>query len=326
MNDATAASLALTVALACGACASASLPREAPPLVRMEEPLEWMREPDDEAARRALPKGSFTGLVVGDARATLEEMLGEPRGVLVAAVVENSPGAAAGVEAGDVLVAASAGERTLELHWPAEWRRLEDELEPGAEMRLVVDRAGAELDLALVTEARVAPRERLASQRFREEQRVGLVVRTATEVEARAAGLGAGGGAVVVGLTLESPWRGLVVYRDLIRAVDGAEVAHPQVVLDRIREAPERAALRLELVRGGAPLTVDAPLSRREQRVREVSVPLLFTFERERDASRLSVLLGLVAWQRTPAAWRLRLAWLFTLSGGDSDRLEVIER
>jgi len=314
--------------LAAAACAADELAREAPPLLAMEEPLELVQPPDDEALRRDLPAGSFTGLTLGDARRSLDAMLGEPEGLLVLAVVENSPADAAGIEVDDLVLeaAAGAGEPHL-LRWPSEWRRLELEAEPGTRLRLTIDRSGAERALELTTALRVHPAERGPSERVREGRRVGLVLRTATEVEARAAGLGPGGGAVVVGLTRESPWRKAgIVYGDLIRAVDGVEVAHPQVVLERIRSAPERGELALEIQRGDARLSLQAPLSRREQELHEFSIPLLFSYEKERDLSTTSLLLGLFRYEHTPAAWRLRLLWLIDFSGGDADRLESVER
>ena len=304
-----------------GACASGELPSARPPLAQMQEPLELIDEPDDEAERAALPPGSFTGVSVGDARTSLDAMLAEPEGVLVTAVVENSPGAAAGVEPGDVLLEVSAP-APVALHWPSEWRRVELEAQPGTRMHLVADRAGRELELELTTVARVRPAARARAERFREEARVGVVLRAATEVEARRAALGPGAGAVVVGLTLESPWRAHgVLYGDLVRAIDGVEVASPQVLLDAIRNAGDEAVLQLEIQRGAELLTIDTPLARRAQELKQVTIPLLYSFTRDRDASTTSVLLGAVRWRRSPAAWDFRLLWLISFSGGDADRL-----
>ena len=321
----SASQLALACWLLASSCAS-ELPRRSPPLAGMDEPLERIAPPDDEAARQALPKGSFTGASVGDARQSLDAMLGEPEGVVVQAVVENSPADAAGIEVGDLILEVLR-EPPIALHWPSEWRRLELETEPGAKLRLVIDRAGAEREVELVPVARVRSAEHEAGQRVREEERVGIVLRTATEVEARAAALGPGGGAVVVGLTRESPWREAgVAFGDLIRAVDGVEVAHPAVVVDAILSGPEDGELELEIVREQALVTLRAPLSRREQQVTEISLPPLFSYEKERDASTTSFLLGFVKYESTPAAWRLRLVWLFAFAGGDADRLEIVER
>jgi C-terminal processing protease CtpA/Prc len=319
------ASFWLALSTSFASCASDALPRTPPPLAGMEEPLEWMDEPADEEQRRALPSGSFTGVVVGDARTSLDEMLSAPSGLAVTRVVENSPAAIAGIAEGDLLLEVRTGKETVALAWPAEWRRIELEAEPGSVLRVLVDRAGAEKELELTTVQRISAGPRAAATRYTEGERVGLVVRTATEVEARSAALGPGGGAVVVGLTRESPWRGAgVVYGDLIRAVNGVEVAHPQVLLDQLRSAPADSEVELELLRAGAMLSVKAPLTHRESELKSFNVPLIYSFERERDLTERSLLLGLVRWRRTPAAWDFRLLWFITLRGGDSNRLESL--
>ena len=53
----TLAALCLTL----GACSS-PLPRHAPALAGMEEPLALQSEPQDEDARQGLPAGSFSGV------------------------------------------------------------------------------------------------------------------------------------------------------------------------------------------------------------------------------------------------------------------------
>src|SRR5258705_397212 len=77
----------------------------------------------------------------------------------------------------------------------------------GSVIEVELDRAAAELSVRITCVARVHGPDREKAPKLREEQRVGVVVRAATEVEARAAGLGPGGGAVVIGLARTSPWR-----------------------------------------------------------------------------------------------------------------------
>jgi S1-C subfamily serine protease len=291
----------------------------------MEEPLALATEPDDEGARSALPLGSFTGIVPGDARGSLEEMLSEPEGVLVASVVENSPADVAGVAEGDLLLSAAVGGQTRELKWPSEWRAIELETVPGSAIEIVLDRAGAERRARIVTLPRIHAPGREKVPKLREEQRVGVVLRGATEVEARAAGLGPGGGVVVVGLARSSPWRkDGVVYADLIRSVDGIPVAHPEVVLEAIRSAPVDSELALEIVRGGETRTIDVHLTRRASEVKHVTIPLIYSYENDRGQKETSFLLGLVSYESSAAAWQLKLLWLFSFSGGDADRLKVV--
>ncbi|MBX3462727.1 MAG: hypothetical protein KF830_06125 [Planctomycetes bacterium] len=293
-----------------------------PPLADVEEPLDLLAEPDDEARRRALPAGTFAGLVLEDARDTLAAKLDEPPQLRIAAVVENSPADAAGLEVGDLLLEVRPqGLPPRLLQRPSEWRQLELDCAPGARVELIVDRAGREARTALTLAARVRPGPRTAVERFREEDRVGVVVRTATEVEARAAGLGPGGGAVVTGLAHSSPWRGAGLrFGDLLVRVDGAPIAHPQDLLAAIRR-PAADRLRLDVHRDGSPFTVDAPLSRRTSELHEITLPLLFSYESDRGRSEWSLLLGLLNYRSTAAAWRFRLLWLFAIGGGDADRL-----
>jgi S1-C subfamily serine protease len=293
----------------------------------MEEPLALMAEPDDEARRQELDAGGFTGVYVKDARQSLDAMLATPDGVLVERLVENSPGATGGLEPGDLLFEVEApaeggGRRTLALAWPSEWRELELASREGDELLVRFDRAGVELEARLTVERRLEPAGRAPVERVREESRTGVVLRGATEVEARAAGLGPGGGAVVVGLSLDSPWRAAGVrFEDLVRAVDGHEVAHPAALVEAIASAPEESSLELELVRAGERITLYAPLSRRAHELKSVHVPLIFRYRRERGASETSLLFGLFGLERTAAAWKVRLLWLITFGGGDADKL-----
>lgn len=312
-------------------CLGVDTPDEAPPLAGFDEPVEWLVEPDDEAERRALPAGGFTGLYVADARRTLEALVSEPEGLVVSAVVENGPGHAAGVREGDLILAVlrpgALGEpEELWLQWPSEWRELELAAEPGSELTLVLDRAGRELERTLTVEARVTPAGREEAPRLREDERVGVVLRGATEVEARAAGLPPGGGAVVVGLAASSPWRDAgVVYGDLIAAVDGQRVMHPQVVLDAIRAAERGTRLSLELVRGDQRTVAELSVSRRQRAMRDVHIPLLYRHRVRGERRETSILVGALRWVRTDAAWSARVLWLFAFGGGDTDRLERVQ-
>ena len=317
--------------LALGACqmilaGPEHLPQESPPLAGMEEPLNLQAEPQDEPAREALPAGAFSGVYVGDSRASLDALLDAPAGVRVERVVENSPGDAAGLEEGDLLLSVVAPDgKESGLSWPSDWRALELAQAPGTQIEVVYDRAGAELRTKLALVPRVHPPERAASIRLREETRVGVVLRSATEVEARAAGLAPGAGAVVVGLAAESPWRAAgVKFEDLILAVDGVPVAHPQVVLDVVRGAEPGAKLHLAIARGAERLELEAPVSKRHTETSHVTIPILYHYERERGASETSILLGLIRVRKTPAAWDARLLWFISFGGGDADKLEKV--
>ena len=311
--------------LALGACSSLlggdELPRQSPALAGMEEPLELQAEPQDESAREQLPAGAFSGVYVADARASLDALLEEPEGVRIERVVENSPGEEAGLEEGDLLLSAGGSA----LHWPSEWRALELSSPAGSVLELVYDRAGSERKTRLALVARVHPAERTPGVRLREGTRVGFVLRSPTEVEARALGLAPGAGAVVVGLASESPWRAAGVrFEDVLLSVDGVPVAHPQLVLDLVRGAQPDAKLKLAIARGTQRLELEAPLSRRARETSQVSIPLIFSYENVRGATETSLLLGLIRYRTTAAAWDWRLLWFISFGGGDADRLEKV--
>lgn len=314
----------LSVLLLLPACSfvEGRLATERPPLFDMEEPLALHAEADDEERRQALPAGGFTGAYVTDARRSLEEMEGEPEGVLVMRVIENSPADAAGLSEGDLIIEADG----RPLRWASEWRALELAAEPGVAMKVTYDRAGVEHVAQLAVVARLHPAERQEAERFREEVKVGIVLRTATEVESRAASLGPGGGAVVVGLSRASPWRKTGLrFGDLIVEVGGEPVAHPYVLLKAIRDAPRDGRLALAYLRGAKRHTVSAPVTKRASRIHKVSIPLLLDIEEDRGTKTVSILLGLYKRTRTPAAWEVRLLWFIKIRGGDADRLEEVK-
>ena len=325
------AALLLACAVFLSACSSLiprKLPDKLPPLADMEEPLALMQEPKDEDARKSLPLGGFTGVYVADVRKTLDELEGDAAGVRVTRVVENSPGDAAGIEEGDVLVEATdaVGERHA-LTYPSQWRAIELAAKPGTELHVVVDRGGAQKKAVIEFVARVRVPDREAVVRLREEEKVGIVLRSATEVEARAAGLGPGGGAVVVGLSGASPWREAGLrFGDLIVAIDGKEVAHPQAVLDAIRAAEKNATMSVEIYRDAAKQTIDASVSRRAKEIDHINIPIIFSYDAERGDTEWSAILGLVNYHSTIAAWQLRLLWFVKFGGGDADRLVEVTK
>ncbi|MBL8898511.1 MAG: PDZ domain-containing protein [Planctomycetes bacterium] len=311
-----------------GAC-STKLPREAPPLVDIEEPLALREAPSDDEERRALAFGVFTGATLQVAQNVLDQRDEESEGLRVERIVENSPADAAGLEVGDLVFEVSvAGGRRIELAWPSEWRSLELEASAGVPWTVRFDRAGEERTVALVPVPRVRPADAPVVEHFREEQHVGVVFRTATEVEARAAGLAPGGGAVVIGLSRSSPWRTAGVrFGDLLVAIGERRIAHPQVALDELRRAgEENQTVELELFREGRPLEVRALSSVRFEEVYDVSIPLLYSFERERGRIEHSFLLGLIGHEANEVAYSWTFLWLITFRGGQSDRLVEVDR
>jgi len=324
----------LALAGSSAAC-SAPMPERAVPLASLELDLALAGERDDEAERAHLPLGTYSGLGFADARASLDALTRPPEGLLVASVGENSPAQAAGVRVGDVLLEARAPADAAPraLGWPSEWRALELELAAGTRVELLVDRGGQEHALTLELEARLAPAERTQPISVREELRVGVLLRTPTEAQARAVGLAPGAGALVIGLARESGWREAGVrHGDLIARVGGQTLADPRALVEAIGAAPRGARLALELWRepsAGAArerTLLEAPLGRRAQELRRVDAWPLFSWSRARGRESVSVLLGLYASESTEAATRRTFLWLFEVESGAADRLEEESR
>jgi len=318
--------LVLVWALAGLAGCVSKMPDKLPPLSDMIEPLNLFDEPDDEGLRKDLPLGGFTGVYVGDARNSLDAMLGESEGVEIVRIVENSPADLARLRVGDLLLEASSGDGPAKkLRFPSEWRAVELAAKPGTKLTVVFDRANRRSQTTVDVVPRAHLPERKQVQRFREEKRVGVVFRTATEVEARAAGLGPGGGAVIVGMSRRSPWRSAgLAFGDLIVSAGGKEVAHPGVILDAIRAAGE--SMPIKIIRDGKPVEFEARLTRRATELQTISVQPLFSYESERGRTDWSFLLGLFGYESTAAAWRFQFLWFFGFGGGDKDELLEVSK
>jgi hypothetical protein len=302
---------------------------KSPALYDMEEPLALYEEPADEDKRIALPAGGFTGVYVTEITQSLDDLDDGAAGVLVDRIVENSPAAFAGLERGDILLEANG----KPLGYPSEWRQLELSAKGGENVTVLYDRAGADRTAELTFAARAQPAMRKKTRRYREEARVGIVVRNATEAEARAAKLGPGGGAVVVGLSKTSAWRGVdrgvtdgwgVMYGDLIVEAAGEPVTHPNVLLAAIRDAPKKGNVAIALIREGKRREVELPVSRRTHEQKMTDIPLLYYYEKDRDRTTVSVFLGIYKRVKTRAAAETRILWIFKFRSGDADRLEEV--
>lgn len=303
-----------------------NLPVKPGPLARWDEPAEWMRTPEDEAQRLQLAAGCFSGVRVRTTRASLDE---EPQpGLEVVAVVENSPAAAAGLEVGDLLLRATVDGLSKELDAASDWRAVELQAKPGTSVELAVERAAKALRTNLVLVPRVVPAEREEAARFREEERVGVILRAATEVEARAAGLPPGAGVVLVGMAATSPWRGLPEaprYGDVVVAVDGVTMDDPARFLSVVRSAKANSTVRIEYLQGNARKQAELPLSKRATELKSWSIPFLAKWKRDSERTEFSALLRLFHYEATAAAWSVTLLWLIDFSGGDADRLQEVE-
>jgi membrane-associated protease RseP (regulator of RpoE activity) len=304
------------------ACRAAA-PLSSPELTDWEEPAEWMHPPQDEPSRKELPNGCFSGLQFASRSRSLEG--DEPAGLEIASVIENSPAIAAGLRSGDRLLEARWRERTIVLDAVSDWREIELGADPQERIRLNLERGSRSMDAELVLAARLAPAPRSEPVRDRESMRAGILVREATEAQSRAAGLPPGAGVILIGMARSSPWRRSELrFGDLLTSVDGQRIDHPSRLVEAIRAAKPDTGLSIGYQRDGELRTADVPLSTRERGMREVGIPLVFSWSGSAQRTQWSALIGLLSWESNPQAWRMRLLWLIRFQGGDWERLEEL--
>lgn len=314
------------IVLSLGGCrlSSSGPPTEADPLEDMALSRARFAMPQDEALREDLPRGVFTGVRVGDSRQTLEDQLSAPDGVLVTQVVENSPAVAADIQTGDILLEVSVDRGDpVALSWPSDWYRIEQTAAPNAALHILYDRAGRDQETTLKPVPRLALPERLPGSRYREEVKVGVIVRNASEVEAHQAGLTRGEGTVVVGLARTSPWRQAgVQFGDLITEVNGQAIKNPRELLAAINDLEKGNEVHLVVFREGEKRVFTTTVSRRKRKTADVSIPLLYAYENKRGIRKSSVLFGLYRERKTAVAAEYTVLWFIRWTVGDSNRLE----
>ena len=211
---------------------------------------------------------------------------------------------------------------------PSDWRAVELSAQAGTTLELWIERAAKPMRTTLALVARLVPAEREEVARFREEERVGVILRSATEVEARAAGLAPGAGVVLVGLAATSPWRGMPDaprFGDVIVAIDQQTMDDPARFLAVVRSAKPEGKVQVEYLRGSERKQVQLPLSKRATELKSWSIPFLAKWKRDTERTVFSAFLSLIRYEATPAAWNLTLLWLIDFNGGDADRLQEVE-
>lgn len=319
--------LGLLAVVLTGCGGLSGLRTEAVPLEDMEIAHTQFDMPEDEEQRQQLPLGVFTGIEVGDSRQTLQERLGEPEGVLVTKVVENSPAVAADIRVADILWEATVDDRDpVALAWPSDWYKIEQAASVDSDVYVLYDRAGKDLETTLKPVRRLSPPARLPGTRFREEAKVGVIVRNASEVEAHAAGLARGEGSVVVGLARSSPWRKAgVQFGDVILRLNDRTVKNPQELLAVINDLLPRDPVTVTVFRDNRSLTFDTTVTERQEEVKQVRIPLIYSYENDRGIKKTSILLGLYRVRKTAVAAQYTWLWLIHYAVGDASRLEEVQ-
>lgn len=307
---------------------SSGLPTKADPLVDMEVSRAIFEMPQDEEPRKELPLGVFTGIEVGDSRLTLEKQLEAPEGVLVTGIVENSPAAAGGIQVGDIIIEAAINENDATLlYWPSDWFKLEQTAPIDSVIHVLYDRAGRDFRTTIKSVKRISPPNRLSGNTFRDEAKVGIIVRNASEVEAQKAGLTRGEGSVVVGLARTSLWRQAgLLYGDIIIEINNIKIKNPQELIITINGLNKGDNVELVVFRDDKKITLNTTVSKRQKETSEFNIPLIFSYGKKGGIEKTSLLLNLFSVKKSRFASEYRLFWLINFTIGDSNRLEEIKQ
>jgi hypothetical protein len=173
------------------------------PLRDLEYSSAAVQEPDDETVRQRLDPGCFSGMtltqhVAGNLNDALEGDLGALP-VQVVAVAEHSPADLAGLRPLDVLVASQIdGQTRIEITHTGQWRQFEQMSQPGTVVSVWYKRLGEIKTTTMTLSKRARLENRIPIRVLTEDQRVGVCVRTLTEVESRRHHMIAGYGVVVL--------------------------------------------------------------------------------------------------------------------------------
>jgi serine protease Do len=176
------------------------------------------RVKDELIARGRVERGRF-GIAVQDVTQSLARSFGldAPAGALVTFVERSGPGAKAGVEAGDVILAVNG----RKIDRSSELPLLVAQMKPGTRAKVEIWRKGARKNVT-VTVAELQPEKLAAPQPQVEEQgRLGVAVRPLTEEESKAVGIS--GGLLVQDVAGPAARAG-IQEGDVIVAVNGASV------------------------------------------------------------------------------------------------------
>ncbi len=324
-------SVITAAALCLGGC-GISLAKRSPPLRDLDYSSAAVTEPDDEAERQQLPVGCFSGLtltqhVVG----SLDDALADGKiklPVQIVEVAEHSPADLAGLRPLDVLIAAQVNDQPRQdITHLGLWLQIEQTCSPGAQVTLWFNRLGASNTATLSLTKRARPGKRIPIRALTEDQRIGIAVRTLTEVESRRLQLMPGVGIKIIGMSKNSPWRSAgIQLEEIVTAVDDHPITQPEELIRLV--APEtKNKVVVSLLRNNKTELVSCPLTTRETAVTENSFFGLYSYSYAPSSEELawSGPLWLIGYESTPSAWRMSLLWFIHFGGGERAALKEVQ-
>jgi S1-C subfamily serine protease len=246
-------------------------------------------------------------------------------GLEVLKVVENSPAAAAGLQAGDRLLRLD-GE---ELRVPAHLDALVARSAAGTRLRLDVRRGDRLVELEALTVPRLVPRAPPAEGRFVEARRLGVIVRPLEAGRALSLGLAPGDGVVVSRLLAGGPAAAAsLAAGDAILEVRGAAVHGPEDFLALAARLEPGAEVEIVIARarGGERERLAVETRSPERFVAYFHLPGVVIYEQDRrqDETTFGLILNIFKYTRKEKRSSYRFLWLIRLDFGENETLEEV--
>ncbi len=246
-------------------------------------------------------------------------------GVLVFAVVENSPAAQAGLQPGDRVVAFN----DHPVRSPAQLQQLVRATTIGADVVTRVVRDDRLLDLKSRTVRRLVPRIEPSVRGHIESRRLGVVVEDVRAAASETAGLAGVRGVRLRRLLKGSPVSPKRLRRgDLILAVNDENVYGGEdflVLVDRLGGGEK---VELGVRRGEQDLNVKLTTRDPGAHIAEFSLPLLIDYEREphRRRTKFGLLpFDMIKYERNENEREYCILWFICCQTGSNDELEEME-
>ncbi|HZN57167.1 MAG TPA: PDZ domain-containing protein [Planctomycetota bacterium] len=244
-------------------------------------------------------------------------------GLTVTSVVENSPAAAAGLQAGDVIVRV-LGER---LRTPQHLEGMVAALAVGTSIPIAARRGAEVLELHATTVARLEPRKAPEVRQFLESKRLGVAVATLTGDEARAASLPPGDGVRILRHLAGGPAAAAGLQPgDVLAGIHGTRIHGGEDFLAIAKGLEPGAEVRVEVLREGKRLQVPVKVRTPESYVSKAHFPLIVIYENDprKDETTFGLILNIFKYTRKEDRRTYRFLWFISFSTGTNEELKEV--
>lgn len=246
-------------------------------------------------------------------------------GITVTNVIENSPGAAAGVKVNDVILSANGSE----LGDPNQLIGLTESLPVGSVIELRVERDTEVLTLPLTTVARVlGPDEKESAPKTHIENKLlGFEFQTPSDDEIAKLRLAPKSGIKVLRLAEKGPIDDAGIKSgEIITEANEEAVASPEGFLEVLNADPEAGSIKLRVANDEGKLRTErVKIHRPRKETRKFAIPLLVHYSGEPSKSLFKIPILLFKRERIESATKYQWLFFFKYETGRSEELLEVE-